>query len=409
MLRSFYSIILVCVTSAALFAQFDDTQRTGGYARLLGMGNNPYVVDPYFTAVNPAWASIYSNFLWGDLGSQQTPWGNDGVGQFAGFNFRVNRNITFGGILSRNDFQGLSISSLAPANTLVNDMNQAGPRVISLNNNLELIGAFRLGNAILGVGVAYASSVNDVNPPQGNSSEGSASQLGLNVGILTKLGPIVLDAGASIILPGATYSPGTGGETDYSGTVIGVFGRAFIRSTSRLQLVPAVGFISTSGSYDIPNAPTGDFPSSTTIAVGFGINYQVGDDILIAGGPGLRIESTTEPEVDGLTPELTESSFIFPIWNLGAEWKFADWIIGRLGYTASTGQNTEEEKFDMNRVTENVTTFYGVSGVTVGLGFRFGETFSLDATVNEDVLRQGLANIGGNGPTFAYLSASLAF
>jgi hypothetical protein len=46
-------------------------------------------------------------------------------------------------------------------------------------------------------------------------------------------------------------------------------------------------------------------------------------------------------------------------------------------------------------------------GATVGVGFRFGD-FSLDATDNEDVLRQGFNTIGGGGPTFAYLTTSYA-
>lgn len=407
MLKYFYSFLLICITSMALYAQFEDIERSGGYARLLSLGNNPYVIDPYFTTLNPSWAATYDNFLWGDLGSQQTPWGNDGVGQFAGFNFRITKGLVLGALLSRNDFQGTSISSLTPANTLVNLMNQGGQRVIALNNNLELLGAFSLGNATLGVGLSYASSTNDVNPPVGNSIEGSASQIGLNAGLLAEFGPIILDAGVSLVLPSTSYSPAEGGETKLSGTVLGIFGRAFIRSTSRLQLVPAIGLITTSGSVDIPNSPSRDLPSSTTLAIGFGINYRV-DDILIAGGPGINIQSITEPSVPNLQPELTESSIIFPIWNIGAEWQFTDWLTGRLGYTASTGNTTTESQVDLTRVSESVQTFYGPSGATLGLGFRL-KGFSLDATVNDDVLRQGLSNIGGNGPTFAYLSASLAF
>ncbi|HEX9739958.1 MAG TPA: hypothetical protein VGA29_04215 [Ignavibacteriaceae bacterium] len=55
-------------------------------------------------------------------------------------------------------------------------------------------------------------------------------------------------------------------------------------------------------------------------------------------------------------------------------------------------------------------TQYFPLGATVGVGFMLGN-FTLDATVNEDVLRQGLNNLGGNGPganTFAYLSLSYA-
>ena len=98
---------------------------------------------------------------------------------------------------------------------------------------------------------------------------------------------------------------------------------------------------------------------------------------------------------------------MFPVRNLGVEWKMNDWFVARLGYVASTGTQTAE--VTNNGVTsENISTiFLPAPGATVGVGFRLG-SFSLDATVNEDVLRQGLANIGGSGPTLAYLSASYA-
>ena len=89
-----------------------------------------------------------------------------------------------------------------------------------------------------------------------------------------------------------------------------------------------------------------------------------------------------------------------------------DWFVGRLGYVATTAKMTVESSATQTPVTTDKnetiqTLFVGPNGATVGVGFRFGD-FSMDATVNEGVLRQGLNNIGGGGPTFAYLSVSYA-
>ena len=68
-----------------------------------------------------------------------------------------------------------------------------------------------------------------------------------------------------------------------------------------------------------------------------------------------------------------------------------------------------ESPADPTNVNEFVATFFTTPqrGATVGVGFRFGD-FSLDATVNEDVIRQGFNIIGGGGASFAYLTASYA-
>jgi hypothetical protein len=86
-----------------------------------------------------------------------------------------------------------------------------------------------------------------------------------------------------------------------------------------------------------------------------------------------------------------------------------DWFVARLGYVALTGKHTYQVPSGGNTVTEYVQSYFipTVTGFRVGVGFRLGD-FSLDATVNEDVLRQGFNNIGGGGSTFAYLSTSYA-
>ncbi|MEJ2614310.1 MAG: hypothetical protein P8Z35_05095 [Ignavibacteriaceae bacterium] len=84
-----------------------------------------------------------------------------------------------------------------------------------------------------------------------------------------------------------------------------------------------------------------------------------------------------------------------------------DWLVARMGYTASTSNNTTQTGLGSTSIMENTITQYSPGIVTLGLGLRFGD-FSLDATINSDVLRQGFGNIGG-GRTFGYISTSYAF
>jgi hypothetical protein len=113
--------------------------------------------------------------------------------------------------------------------------------------------------------------------------------------------------------------------------------------------------------------------------------------------------------VNNVSPELSYGETLFPLWNIGVEWNMLEWFVGRLGYIAYTGSSSDEFPNTVTSKTEVVSTFFAPTqrGVTLGVGFRFGD-FSLDATVNEDVLRQGFNTIGGGGPTFAYLTASYA-
>ena len=183
--------------------------------------------------------------------------------------------------------------------------------------------------------------------------------------------------------------------------------------SSKVSLVPVFNFLTASGTQDLglgQTSTSSDLPSVTAFSVGLGANYTVGD-FLLAGGLSLANASVTNASTQ-TTPELTSSYFIFPVWNVGLEWNLTDWLVGRLGYIATTVKLTNEspatqtpEPSDVNQTIQ--TLFIGPNGATVGVGFRFGD-FSIDATVNEGVLRQGLNNIGGGGPTFAYMSVSYA-
>lgn len=420
MIRKIFTVLLFSVLFIAVVSA-QEIKKTGGFTRLESMGNNPYIFDPYFNTVNPAWNAVYDNFVLLDLGSVAgDAFSAGGFGQYLSTSFRLNRNWTVGGILARNDFFGMSVALVDPATNygtpvpgVVATVNSiAGPgAVVPMDNNIVLMGTYQTGNTSLGLGVAYTSTTNDFNPPSGGSSSGSASQIGFNLGVLTNLSrSIKLDVGASLMFPSASFQPTTGNETNASQTIIFVNGRAFWKLNKNLRFVPILAFFTSSGSADSGGTSSASFDlqSFTTFGFGAGLNYRVGD-FLLAGGAMFATGNLTTPAVSGLSPELSTSGHVFPVWNFGIEWNMLDWFVGRVGYTAYTGNVSTETAASPTTITESVVTFFHPTqrGATLGVGFRFGD-FSLDATVNEDVLRQGFNIIGGGGPTFVLLTSSYA-
>ncbi len=405
-----FALTFMFVFSFTLLAQDGEKKdpRYGGYARLFSMGDNPFIIDPDNIKSNPAYSSIYSNFLWGDIGSNN---GNatDGDGQFAGFNYALNKDFTLGALLTRNDFMSSSsIGSLDPGG-LVNQINTnvTGADVVPLNNNFEILSSYRFGNYVIGLGVSYASTKNDFTPATGTGNKNSAMQLGANLGFVAELSTsFKFDVDFAFLMPSATYEPGTGDKVEASNTFMAANARAFLKLSNKFTLVPIVGFYNGSGKVDVGSQST-DLPSMMGLSAGVGLTYQV-ENLIISGGPSFAYQSTTIASVTGTSPELKDSRLTFPGWNLGAEWYFTNWLIGRLGYVATTYSQTNQSFASSTTVDENSRTGFDNGDVRLGVGFRFGG-FNLDATVNDDVLRQGLNLIGGGTRTFAYLSASYGF
>jgi len=400
------SILLFLSTTIVSAVTPATIEKTGGYARIQAMGNNPYIIDPFNMTLNSAWGAYYSDFIMGDLGSTATAFGNDGVGQFIGANFKVGKNMTLGVILARNNFNGqFSILNLDPYGVIGNN-----GAAIALDNVVELMSTYSLGKHKIGIGLSYASTTNEVNPAGSDPTVNSASQLGLNFGYVSQLsGSLLLDVSLSLLFPGTTSEQPNQGDASASETVISFNARTFIRMSEKFKLVPVLQFVTTSASGDVPSGTESesvDLPSTSVFILGVGFRYQTGD-FLFAGGPAYASFSTTTPAVENASPEFSTGITGFPIWNLGGEWEFADWIVGRMGYMAITGKTSNESPSSSTEVTEAIQTVYGPTGFWLGIGFRTGG-FSLDATINDDVLRQGLNTVGGLGATFAYISLSVA-
>ncbi len=402
-----FTAIFILFQASTAFAQDDGMKdhRYGGFARLHSMGDNPYIVDPDNIKTNPAYSSVYSNFLWGDIGSETTS-PDDGMGQFAAFNFKASRELTLGIMLSRNDFMSTSIASLDPGG-LVGILNSGGADIVPLDNNIELLGSYKLGNLVIGLGFSYASTKNDFDPAQGSGDMNSASQFGANLGLMGNLSPgFKFDAAFSILLPSATYEPAAGDIIEGSNTFMLVNARGFITMGTNFSLVPNFAFFNGSGTIS-DGGQSADLTSIMGILVGVGLTYKKGN-LLISGGPSFGYESMTFPAVENSNPELQDTRMTFPGWNLGAEWYFTEWLLGRVGYVASTFSETIQSPASATTLNENNRTDFSRGDVRLGVGFRFGG-FTLDATVNDDVLRHGFNLIGGGVKSFAYLSSSFAF
>lgn len=409
-MKKLFSIFAI-VLFVACFVQAQDFQRSGGYARVMSMGNNMYIMDPENIKGNSAFASMYENFIWGDVGSQKTAWGNDGNGQFVGFNFKITSELDLGLLLSTTTTGSMynAISDVDPFG-VVSQINGivAGSPVPAFNNNMQLFGNYKFGNSTFGLGLAYASTTNDFTPAtSGSGYKSGASQLGLNLGVVTALSTSMkLDAALNFISAGAKFEPQTGNKVEVSRTGISVMARLWNKMNEKMTMVPLVGFMTQSGE-DKAGTTTTDAPSYTQIVVGCGFNYHVGD-FLLAGGPSFMLMSRTDAAVANVSPELKTTTMSFPVWNFGVEWMLTDWMTGRFGYYALSPSTTMETAATSTTKDERILTDGGWNDFTLGVGFKFGN-FSLDAYVNDDVLRQGFNNIGGGQATFAYLSTSYAF
>lgn len=408
-----FFLVGMSVTNGQLL---EDYYKTGGFARIKAMGESPFLNDPTDLMQNPAWGNIYNNILFGDLGQTiANNFGSGGVGQYLSVNFNLTNNFTLGATLSKKDFQSaLSIATLDPFG-IVNETNNAlgTSALVNMDNNWTIMSSYNFSGHILGFGFSYASTSAETKPANGGGIKADANQLGLNLGYLGKLSPnLKLDLSAVLLFPGTTFENPQSSETKFSQSVLSIRGRGFFRVNSNFTIVPFARLLKTSGSADLGDATgvtTTDLLSVLGINFGAGVQYKT-DNFLFTGGPSFGITEETTPAVSGVAPELSRATTSFPIWNFGAEWLMLDWLIGRIGYKARTNTVSNETVASATNSNESIFTSFDPAngGITLGLGFRFSG-FSLDATINEDIIRQGLNNLGGGGATFVYVSAGYEF
>lgn len=457
------TLVVLAMVSGSVLAD----AKNGGIARQIAMGGsqaasglvlNPFITDdPALLLLNPAYQAMYRDYAWMNIGGGTVnglSTGDNGYGnQNAGVAFGFGRDWSFGAVLSydpsainivRNAISGTGIT--APGWGITQRPAQAIPAVA---NVWEAVAAYHMGGMDLGFGFMYGHSITDstasVSTGGSGEAEASSNMFGFRVGGVFDLGSgSSFDVSAALRLDKATdnltSSTGSGGEYSATATEIQVQARGKFKMSNKVSFVPYAMFAtaSTEPKEDaVPLAPPPGIPAQTksnklsalAYAIGIGAEYKT-PAYYFAGGISyqsarLKAEIGNYPG-SGQNQTYTATLVGLPVFNLGGEWWFTDWLAGRAGYYRSianskfkteasdtTGSFTGES----NRTFPNSFLFVGGITpatndglVTLGLGFRFGG-FALDATVSEEALRRGLGLLGAqdNINTFGYITTSYNF
>lgn len=468
------TFVVLVMATASLFAD----AKNGGIAREIAMGGsqsgsglilNPFVMDdPALLLLNPAYQAMYKDYAWMNIGGGTVnglSTANNGYGQQnAGVAFGLGRSWSFGAILSYDPSAVNGVSSLlrgvlgVPSIVRRTGEGGGGQVIPAVANMWEVVAAYEMGGAKFGFGFSYGHSNRDSTisvpaPGTSVSTEASAHVFGFRLGMNLDLGSgSALDASAALRLDKATdnidLTPAPTGGTDdgdYSatGTEFQFQARGKFKMSNKVNFVPygLIAILSAEPKEDKAPAALAAVPigseklTALAYAVGVGGEYKT-PSFYLSGGISVQSARAkvelNEPTLPAPAPPpgsstTTVTYFALPVFNVGGEWWFTDWLAGRGGYYRSLGNvkfetegstgSTPLPSTEGNLTIPNSLLFIGGITpttndglITLGLGFRFGG-FALDATVSEEALRRGLGLIGSqdNINTFGYLTSSFNF
>lgn len=453
-------ILTVVVLSALAIGMANAQARPGGLARQLAMGGttvapnfiaNPFISDdPSYALLNPAYQAMYRDYAWlyiaggpvNNLTTASNTYGN----QSAGVIFGLNKEFTIGANFSYNPSPFVN-GLRTPLNNFIGAVGERGANPSGLTapagvEVFEFVVTYSMGSLDLGLGVLYGWDNSD------NKSTVAAgtSSAQLNDNIFAVRGGFILDLGSGNRFQGDAHFrmdkakdlvtlPGSGngtGESNYSngGTELQADVRLRLKTSNKVNFLPYGGILIASSEPKQDNTFVGTTATTRSVknsifgfGVGAGAEYHT-NQVLIAGGVSFTsVASKTETTPNSTTGTTTAKNTVrsFPIFQLGMEFNFTDWMIGRAGYhrafvnNANTneppapGANTESNYFAGS---SNVVygTYAKGDLVTLGLGLHFG-TFTLEGTVSSEALRRGLGLIGSNDNinTFGFMTASYSF
>ncbi|GEM_PF-1204430 len=485
------NIVIVITMLLIIVAVAYPQAKPGGIARQLALGGssfgtglvlNPFLIDdPAYMLLNPAYQSLYKNYGWSNIGGGRLTGSSvedDGYGmQYSGIAFSINPDLTLGTVLSfdHNTF-GTNYSSLISLN-----MKRTGQIIPEISNTWELVGSYHLDQMEVGFSVLYGwsnddfeSTEKDISPnPYGSgdtttllssSGEASSSILGFRVGVLYDLGEgSMFDVAGMVRITNATdklsSSPATDsttGEYTLQAMEYRLNARAKFKISEKFDIVPfGMWFLATAEPEEETKPFNDSIPPFTSslredaFVLGLGGDYRA-QGLLIAGGLSwfygkVKYEYHNSfwnhyadyDEYIQSSGSVTECSYSLPVFNLGMEWWFTEWLAGRMGYYRTLASNqskmdytnlfayrspegayygyyTETGHREANSTNPNSIVGIGAYSsdnlVTLGLGFKFGD-FALDATISDQTLRRGLGLIGSSDAlnTFGYLTASYNF
>lgn len=417
MLKKQLTILVLLVMAAGVFAQ----SIPSGTGRYEALGNSPFILDAATDINNnPAWVSYYRNYGFGDVGRSILS-DFELSDQWGGFTMSTGKQLTLGLVVNKTednwgDFNSNSWgtdSSLRPSYLGISD--PIVPIKIlfgySANKNLHLGLApyFRMWSS------SYSSSDTNI-----ADYDRSSSSLGASLGIISVMKNGWVEGAVNfrmnkykseVTLGSTTTTTENEGGIRLSAGLRGWF---TINKSNKLAFVPYLGFATyswnpkqTSGS----TTTNGMSYSSMNLTVGFGLNLPVVDDIQVAGGLSLGYD---KEKADSNNVTLESSEFVLPKFNLAAEWSIADWLTARAGFERYIRRRTSNSTYTSSGSTTTnewkwTDASSGIQTIAIGAGFHFGR-FSLDATVSEKWLKEGINFVsGGDTDLFGVISMSYNF
>lgn len=459
---------LVCCVATNGLSQ----AKPGGLGRQIAMGGalsgrnavfNPFIFqDPAWMLINPAYQRMYRDYVWLNVAGGGVTGANGGEnvsgGQFGGLSVGFGKEWTFGAILS---YDPSFANSLLGAGGVLNSyVNTARPGRLNPASTgvptgtlppvdvFEALAAYQSGDLTLGFGFLYGWTNKDYKstpaaPASSTDAALRAHVFGLRAGLILDLGSgSAVEGSAAARFDGATDTytiSGTGagtGTSEYtaSATEIQASLRGRFRMSNKVNFIPYGAFSTISATPKEGSILSGQVASTLTsktsvlsFALGAGAEYST-RTIYLAGGLSLAsVKAKTETNPGGAGSGTTTSSSTisgFPVFNLGGEWWWTEWLAGRAGYYRAFGnRNVKTEPPTGGTAIEgnlfSPSSVVGISGygpiadnslVTLGLGLKFAG-FALDATVSEEALRRGLGLLGSgdNINTFGYINISYCF
>jgi hypothetical protein len=127
------------------------------------------------------------------------------------------------------------------------------------------------------------------------------------------------------------------------------------------------------------------------IGIGYGLNYEPTDNVLLAGDAGLQMANMKYEINDGSsTDESKDTRIHLPYFRIGFEAGLLSWLTGRVG-VESIWDWGKIEGFD----TEEITVRNAKTQTFAGVTFNWGN-WLIDAGLNNDFLSEGPYFIGGD-------------
>ncbi len=400
----FLAFVLMLLTNVS-YSQ--EEAISSGTARYEALGFNPFIWDAAVDMNNnPAWASQYKNYLFGDIGREVVN-DNQLTDQFIGVNFKLSKQISLGVVLNKREDR----------------WNEFGAPYGIQEPIVPVKVLFAFGNENIKFGVApYLTFWSREGSYAGSGDTTlNSSSIGGNAGFIWNLNKASLIEGAVDLKINSYKKEISNTTTPFEGKNEGGLqfaanfrGKFNVQKQYGINLVPYIGFATyswnpTESPTPTPNTVYRDY-SNFDINGGIGINMPIMENGLLGGGLSIGYHSFKGTNWLTANDEYKYTAFTFPKFNLGVEWKFVDWLVGRIGYSRAV--ISTDDKYSNSGLTDEVKNTLPtdpIQTINLGLGMQFGR-FSLDGTIGEKLLKNGPNLISGKDNDFyGVISASYNF